>query len=180
MDGVIAYVTPFAGNFAPRGWALCQGQILAISQNPALFALIGTFYGGNGQTTFALPDLRGRAVVGAGSGPGLSAYSIGEPGGTETTTLIGAQLPTHNHQVVVSITPNSATAASTNIPTGAVYAPEANGASAYAGNNNVSMQAYSATLTTGPTGSNTPFASRNPYLTLNYLICTQGVFPARN
>src|SRR5215213_5859350 len=96
-DPYIGEIRMFAGNFAPRGWALCNGQLLSISQNTALFSLLGTMYGGNGQTTFALPDLRGRVPLHFGQGPGLSNYVEGEVGGTETVTLTTGEMPSHNH-----------------------------------------------------------------------------------
>src|SRR6476620_8139642 len=101
MEGYIAESRLFAGNFAPRGWAFCQGQLLSISQNTALFSILGTTYGGNGQTTFGLPDLRGRVPIhsGGSQGPGLSPYDLGEMGGTETNTLTINQMPAHNHTV---------------------------------------------------------------------------------
>src|SRR5436853_7748499 len=95
----IAEIVMFAGNFAPRGWAFCQGQILAIAQNTALFSLLGTTYGGNGQTTFALPDLRGRVPNSAGQGPGLQNFDLGEVGGVETVTLQVTEMPAHTHSV---------------------------------------------------------------------------------
>src|SRR5829696_275124 len=95
----IATIIMFAGNFAPRGWAFCQGQLLSISQNTALFSLLGTTYGGNGQTTFALPDFRGRVAVGTGAGPGLSNISLGEQAGVPTVTLITQEMPMHNHTI---------------------------------------------------------------------------------
>src|SRR5688572_13508567 len=99
MEGYLAQVIMFAGNFAPRGWAFCQGQILSIAQNTALFALLGTTYGGNGQTTFALPDLRGRVPVGTGQGPGLPSVTLGELAGEPAHTLISTEMPAHNHMV---------------------------------------------------------------------------------
>src|SRR4051812_28387187 len=99
MEADLAMVFMFAGNFAPRGFASCEGQILAISQNTALFSLLGTTYGGNGQTTFALPDLRGRSAIGQGQGPGLSPYVEGQTGGSETVTLTVNQLPPHTHNL---------------------------------------------------------------------------------
>src|SRR5688572_5350285 len=98
----IGEIIMFAGNFAPRGWAFCSGQLLSIAQNTALFSILGTTYGGNGQTTFALPDLRGRCPVHQGQGPGLSNYSLGQVGGTESVTLIASQLPPHSHTVACS------------------------------------------------------------------------------
>src|SRR4051794_30340022 len=102
----IGQISLFGGNFAPRGWAFCNGQLLAVSQNTALFSILGTTYGGNGQTTFALPDLRGRVPVHFGQGPGLSPYQLGEVGGTETTTLNVNQLPPHTHAVAPAASNN--------------------------------------------------------------------------
>src|SRR5215204_3802779 len=96
-EGTIAEIRLFAGNFAPRSWAFCQGQIMSIAQNTALFSILGTTYGGNGQTTFALPDFRGRVAVGAGGGPGLVNISLGEVSGEPTHTLIRQEMPSHNH-----------------------------------------------------------------------------------
>src|SRR6476660_4017904 len=101
MEGTIAEIRLFAGNFAPRSWAFCAGQILSIAQNTALFALLGTTYGGNGQTTFALPDFRGRIAVGTGSGPGLPIMDLGEVAGEPTHTLITTEMPAHNHTVAI-------------------------------------------------------------------------------
>jgi microcystin-dependent protein len=180
MDAILGSVLLFGGNFAPRNWALCQGQILAISQNTALFSLLGTVYGGDGRTTFALPDLQGRAVISQGAGPGLSDYVLGEVGGAETTTLLTIQLPVHSHPVNMTITPGSSTAATTALPTTAVYAPDGGGNPAYSGSPTNPMAPYSATLVTGITGSSIPFGNRNPYLGITYMICTSGIFPARN
>src|SRR2546421_10050705 len=100
-DAMIGTIALFAGNFAPRGWALCQGQILSIAQNTALFSILGTTYGGNGQTTFALPDLRGRVLIGAGQGPGLPLFDLGEQIGGESITLTTAQMAAHDHTLPV-------------------------------------------------------------------------------
>ena len=180
MEGVLAYVTPFAGNFAPRGWATCQGQILAISTNTALFALLGTNYGGNGQTTFGLPDLQGRAVVGAGQGPGLSPYDLGQVGGSETTTLLATEIPMHSHPIQLGFTPKcSSVSGNTGDPANTTYAPLSSGANAFSGASNAKMQAFNASVVTGPSGNGLPFSNRNPYLALTYIICLQGVFPSR-
>lgn len=180
MTGVLAYVTLFAGNFAPRGWAQCNGQILPISQNTALFSLIGTFYGGDGRTTFALPDLRGRAVVGAGQGPGLSNYEIGQVGGTEGTSLISNQLAAHNHTATITTNPpSSANNGNASVPTNGVYAPLGSGAAAYSSNITANMKPYQVSLETSLTGQSVPFSNRNPYLALIYIICLSGVFPSR-
>jgi microcystin-dependent protein len=114
----LAEIILFAGNFAPRGWAFCQGQILSIAQNTALFSLLGTTYGGNGTTTFALPDLRGRVPVGQGQGPGLSAYTLGEVSGSESRTLTVNQLASHTHVVNASNGSATGTRPSGNVPSG--------------------------------------------------------------
>jgi microcystin-dependent protein len=178
MEGVIGYTTPFAGNFAPRNWAMCQGQILAITSNTALFSILGTTYGGNGTTTFALPDLRGRAVMSAGQGPGLSPYSLGQVSGAESATLISTQLPNHAHPVAVTVTPKAAAAPNSASPAGAVYGTGND--TLYDFSTDTNLKPYTGALTTGPTGNSVPFSIVDPLLTLNYLICLQGVFPARN
>ena len=178
MEGVIGFTTLFAGNFAPQGWALCQGQILAISSNTALFSILGTTYGGNGLNTFGLPDLRGRAAIGAGEGNGLSPYTLGELNGTETATLNINQMPVHSHSANVTITPVAATTTSVPSPQNAVYG--AGSESLYNPSADASFHSYTGTLTTGATGGSQPFSILNPLLCLNYIICISGVYPARN
>jgi microcystin-dependent protein len=181
MEGVIGYVTLFAGNFAPRNWAFCQGQLIAISQNTALFSILGTTYGGNGQTTFALPDLRGRVAVGAGQGPGLSPYSLGQVGGTPTTTILITELAAHTHGMTVTAKPAASSTASQASPINGVYAQPANGSSMYHSGDNLALFApVNGNLTVSPTGSGQPFSNQDPYLGLNYIVCMQGIFPARN
>lgn len=180
MDYILGSVTIFAGNFAPRTFALCNGQILSIAQNTALFSILGTTYGGNGQTTFALPDLRGRAVVGQGQGPGLSPYDLGQVSGTETTTLISNQLAVHNHPVTLQIVPAAAASADASGPGGNVYATSSTGEPFYGPAPTAQMQAYQGTLTMQPVGNSIPFSNLHPVMALNYLICTAGIFPARN
>lgn len=157
----------FAGNFAPRGWALCQGQILPINQNQALFSILGTTYGGDGRTSFALPDLRGRAPVAQGQGPGLSDYNLGQKGGSENNTLTLANMPAHNHGVTI---PTATTAAEESAPgalgASTIYAEESNGT--YPG------------VTVNLTGNNAPVNNMQPFLAMNYIIALQGVFPSRN
>ena len=156
----------FGGNFAPRGWAFCNGQLLPINQNTALFSLLGTTYGGNGQTTFALPDLRGRTPIHFGQGPGLSNYSEGEMGGAESVTLISTQMPAHQHTQ-----PASNGDEGTNRPNGAVparggvYTPASDG---------------SALAPTTIAGGNQPHENSAPFLALNYIIALEGIFPSRN
>lgn len=178
MDGYIAQIVLFAGNFAPRYWAFCNGQILAITQYTALFSLLGTTYGGNGQTTFALPDLRGRVPVGPGQGPGLSIISLGEVGGTELTTLTVNNMPAHNH--TVTVTPRAVSeAGDTSNPAGAYLANSgALDREFKASGTFVNMGA--AAVNSGIAGGSQPFSIRNPYLGMNYIICLTGIFPSRN
>jgi microcystin-dependent protein len=178
MDGVIGYVTLFAGTFPPRNWAFCKGQVLPINTNLSLFSIIGTFYGGNGQTTFALPDLQGRTAVGVGQGPGLSFYSLGQQTGTENTTLIITQMPPHSHPVNVTITPAAATTGTTTSPVDGVYANTTE--RAYSPSADAYGRAYPVDITTSYEGHSQPFSIQQPYLTLNYVICMAGEFPRRN
>ena len=167
----------FAGNFAPRGYQLCQGQLLPISQNAALFSILGTTYGGNGTTTFALPDLQGRAAVGQGNGAGLSPVVLGEKAGSQSVSLLTGNLPAHNHLVNVS-TANAAQPS----PQNNFIAP---GIDSQAGN----VLGFNTTATGGATlaptavtltGNNIPVSIKNPFLGLNYIIAVVGIFPSRN
>jgi microcystin-dependent protein len=154
-------------NFAPRGYAFCQGQILSIAQNTALFSLLGTTYGGNGQTTFALPDLRGRVPLSAGQGPGLSNYTLGQSAGTEAVSLTVNEMPTHNHLVSASLTDPSSQKPQDG------YLADGN---AYAASANTTMGVQSVQNA----GGSQPHQNLPPYLTLNYCIALQGIFPSRN
>ncbi len=180
MDPILASITMFAGNFAPRGWALCQGQLLPISQNTALFSLLGTIYGGDGKVTFALPDLRGRAAIGFGQSPGGSNYSIGETGGVESTTLLLNQVPAHAHPAVVKITSKAAASSDAGSPISKVYSTPSSGNLFYSTSPSAKMQSYTATLNTGPTGNGLPFSNLHPLLAINFIIALSGVFPARS
>ena len=166
-EGFIAEIRLFAGSFAPRGWALCNGQILSIAQNTALFSLLGTTYGGNGTTTFALPDLRGRVPVHPGQGPSTSTYNLGQQGGTESETLTTSQMPAHAHTLNASSNDET-----TNRPGGAVPAK----GGVYDSPPNVAMHAGAV----GNAGGNQPHNNIQPYTTLNYMICMVGIFPSRN
>ncbi len=163
-------ISLFGGNFPPRGYMFCQGQILSISQNSALFTLLGTIYGGNGQTTFALPNLAGRAAIHKGTGPGLSNYTEGQTIGVETVTLVSSQLPTHTHQV----TANTSTSAGVG-PANAVWAQPASGQT-YATLPNVVMNPAAVTST----GSSQSHENMMPFLALNFIIAVEGVYPSRN
>lgn len=155
-------------DFAPTGWALCNGQLLPIAENQALFALLGTTYGGDGVTTFALPDLRGRVPVSSGQGPGLSSYIVGETYGAESVTLNTSQIPSHTHPVNCDSVKGKAAE-----PTGR-YPGEAS-TKIYAGNANAQMNAGMI----GGTGGGAPHENRQPSLVLNWIIALQGVFPSR-
>jgi microcystin-dependent protein len=174
----IGEIRAFGFPFAPKGWSMCNGQLLAISTNQALFSLLGTTYGGNGVQTFALPDLRGRAALNMGQGAGLSNYVWGEIIGTETVTLLSTQMPQHNHMWAV------------NNSTGDVPSPNANFLSgAEIPTNNVPVATYAApggspvplaTTMLGLTGNNVPHQNMQPYLVVNYCVALQGIFPSRN
>ncbi|MGZ3861725.1 MAG: phage tail protein [Bacteroidia bacterium] len=180
MEGVIGFVTCFAGNFAPKSWAFCQGQIVNIASNTALFSIVGTVYGGNGTTTFGLPDLRGRSVVGVGQGPGLSQYSLGQVGGSTNVTINQLQMPVHVHAVSAQITPKASDTGNNPNPGNGVYATASNGSPSFASAPTTSMQGFNAALTTSPNGGNQPFSIQHPVMGMNYIVCTQGVYPARN
>jgi microcystin-dependent protein len=175
MEGYIAEIRLFGGNFAPRSWAFCQGQILSIAQNTALFSLLGTTYGGNGQTTFALPDLRGRVAVGTGQGPGLPVVDLGEQAGAPTVTLIATEMPAHNHtmQVHNDITGMAATGAGN-----FVNSKTESGEAVASSSNSPLATANPATI--GITGGSQPHNNMQPYLGLNYIICLEGIYPSRN
>jgi microcystin-dependent protein len=196
MEPFIALITMFGGNFSPRGWSFCQGQILSIAQNTALFSLLGTTYGGNGQTTFGLPDLRGRVPVGTGQGPGLSVINMGEMSGSPTTTLLITNMPAHNHLADASnlvVTPSASTAAATtNIPGSTLVpaklptiggGPSATNINGYALKDNTATLAsgtVSGSINVGIAGGSQPFSIMQPYLGMNYIIAVEGIFPARN
>jgi len=171
MEPFIGQIQGFGFTFAPVGWQQCNGQLMSIAQNTALFSLLGTTYGGNGQTTFALPDLRGRAMVHPGSGPGLSNIAWGQVSGVESVTLLPANLPAHNHSVSVAV--NIATGEDA-LPTNKV----ASGTNRFS--EDVTPNSFLGGLTEQTVGGNQPLAIRNPYLALNVCIAMQGIYPSRN
>jgi microcystin-dependent protein len=169
----IAEIKTLAFNFAPRNYAVCNGQILSIAQNTALFSLLGTTYGGNGVATFGLPNLQGRAVMSAGQGPGLTNRVLGELGGVTTVTLGANEIPQHTHGVIVSAAANGIadrSNASGNVLAKPVDSTYATGAA------NTTMNAGS-TTSTGTGGAHN---NMQPYLTVNFCIALQGIFPSRN
>lgn len=168
----VAEIRIFAGNFAPRGWAFCNGQLLPISQNTALFSLLGTMYGGNGQSTFGLPNLQGRAPMHQGSGPGLTSRSVGETGGQESVTLSETQIATHTHTATGDNSPSSGT----NHPSGAYPARLAGRGSNLYG----AAAALGDSSPLGSAGGSQPHTNMQPFLTVNYIIALQGVYPPRS
>ena len=174
MDAYIGQIIIFAGNFAPKGWAMCNGQLMSIQQNAALFSILGTYYGGNGTSTFGLPDLRGRAPISMGQGPGLPDYALGEMGGVNNVSLTLAQMPAHTHTFNADAN-SAATTDPTNAYMGNIGA--GNTPAIYSTNNpNVAMGAQSI----APAGGNLPVSIMQPYLAVNYIICLAGIFPSRN
>jgi len=179
MEPFIAQIIMFGGNFAPRNWALCDGQILPISQNTALFSILGTTYGGDGRTTFALPELRGRVAVHQGTGPGLNRVSLGQKGGNTTTTLSIANLPSHTHSTADLKVGVSSEDANSDDPAESVFGVGAEDAFVTQDADEV-MRAGSVTGDIGNTGNNTSFTNMQPFQGVNYIIALVGTFPSRN
>ncbi|MBP6409479.1 MAG: phage tail protein [Pseudarcicella sp.] len=175
MEGTIGEIRMFAGNFAPKTWSFCSGQIVSIAQNTALFSILGTTYGGNGTTTFALPDFRGRVPVGVGQGAGLSYYALGQMSGVENVTLLQSNLPAHTHLMTgTSAGPTQSLASggilassSRTVPMPSIYATS--------GSTVVPMASQ-----TTPAGNNMPVSIVQPYLAMNFIICMYGIYPSRN
>jgi microcystin-dependent protein len=171
MDPFLGEIRIFGGNFAPVGWALCEGQLLSISQNAALFSILGTTFGGNGTNTFALPDLRGRLPIGPGTGPGLAPYTLGQQGGTESVTLLASQMPAHTHAVNAYNGAGDKSTVAGNLP--------ANGAKP----DYYSDQAGTTTMnpaTIASAGGGVPVGILQPYLSVTFIIALQGIFPSRS
>jgi microcystin-dependent protein len=171
-DPFVSEIRIFGFNFAPTGWAKCDGQLMPISQNTALFSLLGTTYGGDGRSTFALPDLQGRAPMQPGQGQGLTSRDLGESGGSDSVTLLGSELPAHEHQTVQA----SGQPGNTSSPAGGVYARVFGGGTAYADGAPDAQMADQGIM---PSGGSSPHTNMQPYLTMNFCIALQGIFPAR-
>lgn len=175
MEPFVGEISMFCGNFAPTGWALCNGQLLPINQNQALFSILGTTYGGDGKTTFGLPDLRGRVPMHAGNGPGLSPRNLGESSGTETVALTVQQIPLHTHPLMGSGQPGA-----TDNPEGALPAAvvdsSGTGISAYSSQPNTAMSPQAI----GPSGGGQPHTNLQPYQCINFIIALDGVYPSRS
>lgn len=175
QEAYLGEIKMFAGNFAPRGWALCDGQLLAISSNSALFSILGTTYGGDGRTTFALPDLRGRVAMHPGTGAGLTNRRLGQRGGTETNMLTISQMPAHNHSATAT-NPVYNDEANTDDPTGKY--PAVSGENMYS--DQTSGDGALPVITVNSAGGGQAVNNMQPYATVNYIICLQGIFPSRN
>lgn len=170
-DPFVGEIRMFGGNFAPVGWAFCNGQLVAIADNDVLFALIGTTYGGDGQTTFGLPDLQGRVPLHQGQGPSLQSRSIGERFGSESVTLSPAAMPLHGHSQLASA--NAATAAA-----GPSGAPASSATTSFYGSGNPDVAMAGTAI--GNAGGGQAHDNMAPYLALNFIICLFGIFPSRN
>ena len=168
-DPFIAEIKIFAGTFAPRGWAFCNGQLLPIAQNTALFSLVGTTYGGDGRTTFGLPNLQGRAPMHPGRGPGLTSRRLGETGGSETATLNSNQIAAHTHGARATTE-----APATNSPSGALPAAAPVFEAGDATNTDMSDQSVA------PVGGGQPHNNLQPVLTLHFIVALQGLYPSRS
>jgi len=176
MDPFVAEIRIFPFNFAPKGWAWCDGQILPLSQNTALFSLLGTTYGGDGKSNFALPDLQGMAPMHPGQGPGLSLHDLGETSGSDTVTLLESEIPAHAHSLMAVVNPATA-----RLPTPNLSLARSSGVSAYA-TSAVALDAtvsQMADVTIAPAGGDQPHNNLMPYLTFYFNIALQGVYPPR-
>jgi microcystin-dependent protein len=172
MDPFVAEIRIFPFNFAPKGWAFCDGQLLPLSQNTALFSLLGTTYGGDGKSNFALPNMQGNAPMHPGQGPGLSLHDLGETGGSETVSLLESEIPSHSHSMGAQNVPLG----TVQTPTGNVFSHPASG-NLFNKANPVVVNMADQTL--APAGGDQPHNNMQPYLTLNFCIALQGVFPPR-
>jgi microcystin-dependent protein len=175
MDPFVAEIRILPFNFAPKGWAFCDGQILPLSQNTALFSLLGTTYGGDGKSNFALPNMQGNAPMHPGQGPGLSLHDLGETGGSETVSLLESEIPSHSHAMMASSDP-----ADNTTPTGHIASNQVGrGNNLYLPNNPLPALTNMSDSALAPAGGDQPHNNMQPYLTLNFCIALQGVFPPR-
>ena len=189
MNPFLGQILLFGGNFAPRGWAFCEGQLLPIAQNSALFSILGTTYGGDGRTTFALPDLRGRSPISQGSGPGLPTYALGQKGGQTTVTLNNLEMPAHNHVATATVggtvrVGTSSAGPDTPTANGGVLASPTTATIYNEEDADGSLGAVSHSLTSTVSvvnnGGNQAHNNMQPYLAVYYIIAIQGTFPSRS
>jgi microcystin-dependent protein len=179
MEPLLGEIRWFGFNFAPRGWAFCEGQLLAVAQYSALFSLLGTTYGGDGRTSFALPDLRGRMMMGFGRGPGLSTRMVGQKSGREEITLDVLNLPSHTHQARLT-NPATTEAGNTADPTGALFGNTGDFDGEYNNNPEAPTVPMKQSVTVMNTGNSMPFNNLPPHLVMNPCIALVGVFPSRS
>jgi microcystin-dependent protein len=185
MEEYIGIVKLFAGNFAPRGWAFCNGQIMSIAQNTALFSILGTTYGGNGQTTFALPNLQGAVALGVGNSVGGSSYVLGQAAGSAEVSILSSNMPAHIHSGTGSISVSTAQSTdSTPVAGASIAVPGTSVSRTFTPTLGFATSTPSVNLltnvTTGATGGNIPMSVMQPYVALTYIICLEGLFPSRN
>jgi len=173
MDPFVAEIRIFPFNFAPKGWAFCDGQILPLSQNTALFSLLGTTYGGDGKSNFALPNMQGNAPMHPGQGPGLSLHDLGETGGSDTVSLLESEIPSHSHALIASAADGIA-----GQPTNRLFA-QGVGIQEWVANPPTAPNTQFADTALAPAGGDQPHNNMQPYLTLNFCIALQGVYPPR-
>lgn len=179
MEGTLATIMIFAGNFAPRGWLFCDGSLQSISQNDALFSLIGTTYGGDGQVTFGLPDLRGRVPVATGTGAGLATIVLGEMAGSETVTMLQSNLPMHVHQMSAKVGTTTANADGSNSPA-KVLASTAGNLYAPVPSTPITSSLAGVHVSLGQAGGSQPIPIVQSYQAINYVICVEGIYPTRS
>lgn len=187
MEGYIGEIRWFSANFAPRFWMYCQGQILSIASNTALFSILGTTYGGNGTTTFALPDFRGRVAVGTGTGAGLQVFDLGQTGGSETNTLTTANMPSHTHTAIGTVHADSGSPTANspvdNFPATSIGRDSTTGSSVqvnmYSPTSDSQGNSAGVQVTIGNNGGNLPMNNIQPSLGMGFIICVQGIFPSR-
>jgi microcystin-dependent protein len=180
MEPTLGEIRMFAGNFNPISWALCEGQLLPINSNQSLYSLLGTTYGGDGITTFGLPDLRGRMAISAGQGPGLSSTPLGQKSGTTEISLTQSTMPSHSHTLNSSSSPGTASTPLNSFPAMSKVQVERGGVNQDVSSYGTPSNSTQAANAIGNTGGNIPVNVQNPYLGINYIICLVGIFPSRN
>jgi microcystin-dependent protein len=180
MEGMIGEIRLFAGTFAPKNWSYCNGAIINIASNTALFSILGVTYGGNGTTNFALPNLNGRVAIGAGQGPGLSVYALGQAAGVPNVTLTVDQMAVHTHAATGTYAPLANAAGSDETNPGGERLGKSTVGDIYSTDSDGVMARSNGNVVLAPDGGNQPHSNQQPYLGMNYVICMYGIFPSRN